>query len=113
MSDWKKLLKAYAYNSFIHGVIMVGIIVASMKYLHPFITENITNEDGRVTNFTDHLELKNGNYQITFQVSEYFSRANTKAFYPYVSIVFIIDSPDHYHVPLLLNPYGYSTYRGS
>ncbi len=43
MSDWKKLLKAYAYNSFIHGVIMVGIIVASMRYLHPFITENITN----------------------------------------------------------------------
>ena len=77
------------------------------------ITENITNDDGRITNFTDNLELKNGNYQITFQVSEYFSKANTKAFYPYVSIVFIIDSADHYHVPLLLNPYGYSTYRGS
>ena len=77
------------------------------------ITGNITNDDGRIPDFTDNLNLERGNYQITFQTGEYFKANGIKGFYPHVSIVFILDSDEHYHVPLLLNPYGYSTYRGS
>jgi 5-hydroxyisourate hydrolase len=76
------------------------------------VTENITNEDGRITDFTSE-SIDHGTYRINFETEKYFSENNTKCFYPYVSIVFVIDSTEHYHVPLLLNPYGYSTYRGS
>jgi 5-hydroxyisourate hydrolase len=47
-------------------------------------------------------------------VSDYFKAQNVDSFYPYVKIVFVVNDTDsHYHVPLLLNPFGYSTYRGS
>lgn len=76
------------------------------------VTENVTNHDGRIADFTSEV-LEQGTYRINFETGKYFEQNDTKCFYPYVSIVFIIDSEEHYHVPLLLNPYGYSTYRGS
>ncbi|MBL4654742.1 MAG: hydroxyisourate hydrolase [Bacteroidia bacterium] len=73
-----------------------------------------TNEDGRVTDLLpDNQELKPGNYRLTFLTEDYFSKSNIKGFYPSVPVVFSITDEEHYHVPLLLNPYGYSTYRGS
>lgn len=55
-----------------------------------------------------------GTYRITFDVASYFARTTTQGFYPEVSITFLVrSSAEHYHVPLLLNPFGYSTYRGS
>ena len=74
-----------------------------------------TNSDGRVPDLiNDGFEFQSGQYRIEFAVSEYFETSNTEAFYPYVRIVFIVkDEQSHYHVPLLLNPFGYSTYRGS
>mmetsp|Transcript_18092 Transcript_18092/g.31223 ORF Transcript_18092/g.31223 Transcript_18092/m.31223 type:complete len:158 (-) Transcript_18092:95-568(-) len=72
-----------------------------------------TNDDGRVG---DLLEgpLRAGFYRMTFHTAEYFAALATKSFYPLVQIHFEITSPnEHYHVPLLLSPYGYSTYRGS
>ena len=53
------------------------------------------------------------NYQIVFETEDYFKKSNTQSFYPEVSIQFTIFDESHYHVPLLLNPFGYSTYRGS
>jgi 5-hydroxyisourate hydrolase len=51
---------------------------------------------------------------MTFDTSAYFSAKGVRAFYPSVSIAFDVhDSGEHYHIPLLLSPYGYSTYRGS
>jgi 5-hydroxyisourate hydrolase len=51
---------------------------------------------------------------MTFHTAEYFRAHAVKGFYPYVSVVFEIHSAgEHYHVPLLLSPFGYSTYRGS
>lgn len=76
------------------------------------VTENLTNDDGRITDFTPEV-LELGDYRITFETGKYFKENNLKCFYPYVSIVFTLDTTEHYHVPLLLNPYGYSTYRGS
>lgn len=74
-----------------------------------------TNADGRVETLlpTNHV-LQSGVYRITFDVAAYFRASNTKAFYPEVTIVFEVERPEeHYHVPLLINPYAYSTYRGS
>lgn len=74
-----------------------------------------TNDDGRVPDLVnEEFEFTTGHYRIEFLVSDYFEALDIEAFYPYVKIVFVVkDTDSHYHVPLLLNPYGYSTYRGS
>jgi 5-hydroxyisourate hydrolase len=73
-----------------------------------------TNNDGRAPDLLPKSHnLEEGTYKITFDTESYFKENGTKGFYPFVSIVFEIGSDEHYHVPLLLNPFGYSTYRGS
>ena len=59
-------------------------------------------------------QLVAGTYRITFDTSGYYEARGEKSFYPEVRICFSVENTDqHYHVPLLLSPYGYSTYRGS
>ena len=78
------------------------------------VAQGITNQDGRIPDLLPkEILLEPGVYKIRFDVKPYFEQQHTKAFYPFVEIVFDVDSAEHYHVPLLLNPYGYSTYRGS
>jgi 5-hydroxyisourate hydrolase len=78
------------------------------------IARGVTNNDGRVADLlAAGKTLEKGIYRITFDTAAYFKKNGKKGFYPYVSIVFEIEDGSHYHVPLLLNPYGYSTYRGS
>jgi 5-hydroxyisourate hydrolase len=74
-----------------------------------------TDDDGRVKPFfLVDQPLQAGTYRLTFDTESYFSALGIECFYPLVSLVFRIDdASQHYHVPLLLNPYGYSTYRGS
>ena len=74
-----------------------------------------TNDDGRVSDFIGNSEvLAAGTYKLTFHLGDYYDRLNIDSFYPYAQIVFnIAGDGQHYHVPLLLNPFGYSTYRGS
>ncbi len=74
-----------------------------------------TNADGRVADFTGERDsLPAGIYKLTFYLSDYYKALEQKCFYPHVDVVFEIDGDgQHYHVPLLLNPFGYSTYRGS
>ena len=77
-------------------------------------SKGVTNKDGRVTDFLKKDKiLKAGNYRLTFDTASYFNKQGVKCFYPLVQIVFEIKDESHYHVPLLLSPYGYSTYRGS
>ena len=74
-----------------------------------------TNEDGRLGTLLslDH-DLLPGTYRVTFDTAAYLEKTKQKIFYPEVSIVFVIENPtEHFHIPLLLNPFGYSTYRGS
>jgi 5-hydroxyisourate hydrolase len=75
----------------------------------------VTDEDGRVQQLLRaDVSLTAGVYRITFGVETYFEREGIETFYPEASIVFHVrDADAHYHVPLLLSPYGYSTYRGS
>ena len=79
------------------------------------IGTGITNSDGRVADLLqDSKVLPGGVYKLVFLIENYFSAQHIFSFYPYVEIVFqISEKGEHYHVPLLLNPFGYSTYRGS
>ncbi len=73
-----------------------------------------TNADGRIPDFVPKdVILSKGIYRMRFDVSAYFSEHKTKSFYPYIEVVFELVADGHYHVPLLLSPWGYSTYRGS
>lgn len=79
------------------------------------IARATTDGDGRVRELSaGGVPLGAGRYRIRFDTDRYFSALGVDAFYPEVSVVFVIsDATQHHHVPLLLSPYGYSTYRGS
>ena len=73
-----------------------------------------TNAEGRVADLLARdFVLSFGNYKMKFETKEYFDKQLIQTFYPYIEIVFEIKSNEHYHIPLLLNAFGYSTYRGS
>jgi 5-hydroxyisourate hydrolase len=74
-----------------------------------------TDADGRLRTLVPVGEaVVVGRYRIRFDTGAYFERSGVEGFYPEVSITFQVrDAGQHYHVPLLLNPFGYSTYRGS
>jgi len=78
------------------------------------ITVGVTDVDGRVTKWQDAFELQSGKYRIEFEVEAYFAEKQSASFYEDVHISFRVqDTSEHYHVPLLLSAFGYSTYRGS
>ena len=78
------------------------------------IAQSITNDDGRVGDLLPpQKKLAHGNYKLVFDTGSYFAAQKIKGFYPEVEIQFIVFDEAHYHVPLLINPFGYSTYRGS
>lgn len=73
------------------------------------LARGTTDDDGRIADLGP-VDLAPGTYRITFDTGPYFAAT----FYPEVVLSFTIDDPqEHYHVPLLLSPYAYSTYRGS
>lgn len=75
----------------------------------------VTDSDGRVRDLlAEDTQLSEGDYRLTFHVGDYFSEAGTESFYSVIAVGFrVIAGSEHYHVPLLLSPFGYSTYRGS
>lgn len=79
------------------------------------IGQGVTDADGRCRTLTDSsAKLNEGNYRITFDTRAYFNAREIEAFYNEVAITFVVRQPEqHYHVPLLLSPFGYTTYRGS
>ena len=74
--------------------------------------EGTTDADGRVARLGPQL-LPPGDYVLTFDTGGYHAATGQQGFYPSVSVTFTVASAEHHHVPLLLNPFGYSTYRGS
>lgn len=73
-----------------------------------------TNEDGRIPDLLKaDIVLEPGHYKLKFETKAYFQQSGILTFYPFIEIVFTITGSEHYHVPLLLNPFGYTTYRGS
>jgi 5-hydroxyisourate hydrolase len=79
------------------------------------VASGVTNVDGRVPSLVpDGAEIVAGIYRLNFSVTPYFIATQREHLYPWISIYFTVsDEPQHYHIPLLLNPYGFSTYRGS
>jgi 5-hydroxyisourate hydrolase len=82
---------------------------------HREIGRGTTDGDGRLRTLVPAgSPLAAGTYRLTFHTGAYFANEGVVGFYPEVTIAFEVRDPtQHYHVPLLLNPYGYSTYRGS
>ena len=79
------------------------------------IGKGATDEDGRLRDLLDsEANLQIGDYRLTFDTGNYFAQQQIEGFYPQVTVAFAVrDAAQHYHVPLLLSPFGYSTYRGS
>lgn len=79
------------------------------------IGQGVADADGRVKDLlSSDAELAEGVYRLTFNTGLYFAAQKKQGFYPEVIVTFVIDdATQHYHVPLLLSPFGYSTYRGS
>ncbi|HEY0813034.1 MAG TPA: hydroxyisourate hydrolase [Pseudonocardia sp.] len=76
------------------------------------LAEAVTDADGRVRELDACAAA--GAYRVTFDTGVYFAATGQQGFYPEVTITFTVSDPAaHYHVPLLLSPYAYSTYRGS
>ncbi|KAH8120077.1 hypothetical protein DFH11DRAFT_1500570 [Phellopilus nigrolimitatus] len=100
-----------------------GVSVKLQKYRKiSTSSEGSTNDDGRCLDLLtpiresveDSVVLHPGLYKIVFQTKEYFDALNRESFYPWVEITFEVKDPSqHYHIPLLLSPHSYTTYRGS
>jgi 5-hydroxyisourate hydrolase len=74
----------------------------------------VTDDDGRLKTLTDPDGVPIGTYRLTFDTGAYFTKIGQEAFFPEAQVTFVIrNATDHFHVPLLLAPYGFSTYRGS
>jgi 5-hydroxyisourate hydrolase len=78
------------------------------------ISRGATDADGRLRHLLEPGTLAEGTYRLTFETHAYFQARKIRALYPQITIAFEVqDATEHYHIPLLLSPYGYSTYRGS
>jgi 5-hydroxyisourate hydrolase len=89
-----------------------GVPVTLTDATGTVLARAVTDDDGRITGLAT-AELT-GVHRLTFDTAAYFAAHGTVGFYPEVVIAFDIDDPaGRYHVPILLSPYAYSTYRGS
>jgi 5-hydroxyisourate hydrolase len=92
-------------------------VTVRLERTHPsgpgvVLAEAATDVDGRLR--LDRTPLAVGDHQLVFDTDAYFKASAQEAFYPRVIVTFRVGEPDqHYHVPLLLSPFAYSTYRGS
>lgn len=79
------------------------------------LSKGKTDDNGRIeTLLPRNKPIAAGVYRLTFETGAYFAASNTRTFYPRITVIFeIADPKEHYHLPLLLSPFGYSTYRGS
>jgi 5-hydroxyisourate hydrolase len=78
------------------------------------LARGVTDDDGRNRALTDGDGVPAGTYRLTFDVGGYYARLGVESFYPDAQITFVVrDAGQHFHVPLLLAPFGFSTYRGS
>lgn len=93
----------------------VGVTLEHMaKSGWKLVGKGNTNIDGRLTDLLPEGPLQTGRYRLSFAVEKYFKHRRASTFFPTVAIEFTVTAPkEHYHVPLLVSPYGYSTYRGS
>src|SRR5690554_337977 len=80
-----------------------------------FVDSKYTDANGRIQDFLKAEEFVDhkGVYKLTYFVEPYFAKLGQSTFYPFIEVVFEIKDDKHYHVPITLSPFGYSTYRGN
>ena len=97
----------------------VPVLLEEVVGVEPPVSREVaratTDADGRVRDLgPGGMALRAGTYRLTFDTAKYFSALAVESFYPEVVVTFVVrHAEQHYHVPLLLSAYGYSTYRGS
>ncbi|WP_150462198.1 hydroxyisourate hydrolase [Nesterenkonia ebinurensis] len=89
-----------------------GVVVILAESTGTEIARGRTDSDGRVGELGPE-QLEQGAYRLSFHTGAYFQAKGLPTFFPEVHITFSIGTEAHYHVPLLISPYSYSTYRGS
>lgn len=100
------------------GMPAPGVTIKLEKYnektnVWSFVQEKVTDKSGRVPDFLPNDKSNLGIYKLTYMTSDYFKKMKEESFYPWVEVVFEITNGEHYHVPITLSAYGYSTYRGN
>ncbi|HMZ52304.1 MAG TPA: hydroxyisourate hydrolase [Candidatus Sumerlaeota bacterium] len=95
--------------------VRVTVEIFRQKHEWEQLASGATNADGRIPGLIPQDQpLATGTYRLTFHVRDYFTAQGRKSFYPLVQVVCEIEGGSgHYHVPLLISPWGYTTYRGS
>lgn len=90
-----------------------GVAVRLADASGTVLAEATTDDDGRVTDLGPE-SLDPGTYEVRFASGDHFAAQGVTCFHPYVPVVFTVEAGQaHYHVPLLLSPFAYTTYRGS
>lgn len=100
------------------GTPATGISIKLERYneltkIWTFVDGKKTDLNGRITDFLNSDKSNLGIYKLTYFTSDYFKRDNIESFYPFIEVVFQIKDHNHYHVPITLSAFGYSTYRGN
>lgn len=72
-----------------------------------------TDKDGRASQLLETKDFTSGIYKLQFDVQKYYDGVGAECFYPFIEIVVKCVAGQHYHIPLLLSPFGYTTYRGT
>lgn len=100
------------------GIPVGGLQVSLYKLMDgrwTFLNESNTNPNGRCIDLLDNTKVNftAGRYKMHFDIDKYFTLRKIETMYPFIEIVFDVKNPaGHYHIPVLLSPFGYSTYRG-
>lgn len=100
------------------GLPSAGVTVSLEKQVDDkwvSLNKGVTNEQGRITAlYPSESTMEKGNYRVTFQTGEWFNQHKISTFFPEIPVIFKADgSVPHYHIPLLVSPYGFSSYRGN
>jgi len=92
----------------------VIVVLFELSADHPPapIARGVTTADGRIGDWPE-IRPGKGIFKIRFETQPWFDRQSIPTFYPFVEIHFTVTADGHYHIPLLISPFGYSTYRGS
>lgn len=115
-ADMRSHITTHALDT-ARGVPAMGMLIALKKFYDGLwrpLSFGITNSDGRIPDvLPPGKKLVPDHYMMEFYTEAYFDETGQLGFYPEVSVHFTVSGDDHYHIPLLINPFGYSTYRGS
>jgi 5-hydroxyisourate hydrolase len=94
--------------------VRVGLEIQRADGMWEELGRGVTNSDGRCGELlSEDFNLAVGAYRLTFLTGDYYRLMNVESFYPRIVVEFVVANGGHYHVPVLLSPFGYSTYRGS